>query len=619
VLTAARAELDKAENKSVFTAAKYVSPGQGLVADHAVLHTTPDGTPQTLEADGHVVLTGNGDGSVRAPRMDAVMNEKGKLKSSHLSGGVRYADEANGRGSHGGSDEAWVNFDREGRAQHVLLTGAVSGEQRGLAATRSLSAARLELELTPDGNRTILQDAQATGSAKVREIALAKAEGKHSSTTTDMAGDTLLAHFEAVNGQAQIKSVHGMGHTLLHQLAEDGTDQTSTGNTLDMAFRPAEAAAAKTAVSGGGKPVKRPTQPIEIASAVQRGGIHVLRTLPPKPGASAEVQRASGDVETYDGDTDRVTLRGQAQVEDSTGSVYAEQVTLERASGDATASGGVRTTYLQARAEASGKSDSGNDDPTHVLADHASFQHDLGTAFFYGTPAKPARMWQATSQVQAPLLKVHQTEKKLIARGENTGDAVVVHAVMLTSSAKPEDNAAKPGAAPKSSKAPSLVHIASRVMVYSDLTRQVELTGKVRVEDSDGVMTADQALVYLTPAADGARQPKPVSAPQNGFLGGQVERIVATGNVQVDQPGRRAEGQQLVYTADDKTFVMTGTKSAPPKMISEGRGTDTPGTVAGTSLRFRSGDDSVLVTGGDGQTGPQRVKTETRVKADNKR
>ena len=42
----------------------------------------------------------------------------------------------------------------------------------------------------------------------------------------------------------------------------------------------------------------------------------------------------------------------------------------------------------------------------------------------------------------------------------------------------------------------------------------------------------------------------------------QVERIVAHGGVQLEQPGRKGTGSQLVYTAQDSRFVLTGTSSA---------------------------------------------------------
>ena len=93
------------------------------------------------------------------------------------------------------------------------------------------------------------------------------------------------------------------------------------------------------------------------------------------------------------------------------------------------------------------------------------------------------------------------------------------------------------------------------------------------------------------------------------MLGGEVERIVATGQVDITQPGRHATGERLVYTAGDQMFVLTGTKATLPKVVDAQQGTAT-----GASLRFHSGDDSVVISGdGEGASG-ERPRTETKVK-----
>lgn len=96
-------------------------------------------------------------------------------------------------------------------------------------------------------------------------------------------------------------------------------------------------------------------------------------------------------------------------------------------------------------------------------------------------------------------------------------------------------------------------------------------------------------------------------------MGGGVERVVATGHIEIDQQGRRATGDRVVYTASDGMFVMTGTAAAPPRIVD-----DTRGTITGTSLRFHAGDESVMVSNGasKGVESKQRVRTETRVKKD---
>jgi lipopolysaccharide export system protein LptA len=77
--------------------------------------------------------------------------------------------------------------------------------------------------------------------------------------------------------------------------------------------------------------------------------------------------------------------------------------------------------------------------------------------------------------------------------------------------------------------------------------------------------------------------------------------MVAKGDVIVQQPSRRAEGQNLVYTASDDKFVLTG---GPPSIFDAERG-----KITGVSLTFFRADDRVLVEG----EASTPVVTQTRV------
>ena len=70
--------------------------------------------------------------------------------------------------------------------------------------------------------------------------------------------------------------------------------------------------------------------------------------------------------------------------------------------------------------------------------------------------------------------------------------------------------------------------------------------------------------------ADGAKVGP--AAGGSGFMGGNVERVVATGHIEMDQPGRHATGERLVYTASDGMYVLTGTPTALPKVVDVSRG-----------------------------------------------
>jgi lipopolysaccharide export system protein LptA len=164
-----------------------------------------------------------------------------------------------------------------------------------------------------------------------------------------------------------------------------------------------------------------------------------------------------------------------------------------------------------------------------------------------------------------------------------------------------------------------VIRVASRELVYSDVARKAEFTGGVEVESREGSMRGQQAVVYLQPAAVGKGsspsggktdrvKTDPASA-GSGFMAGSVERMVVSGPIEMEQPARRATGEQLVYTASDGLFVLTGTPAALPKVVDDQRG-----TVTGTSLRFHSGDDNIVVSNGGENGSGQRVRTETRVK-----
>jgi lipopolysaccharide export system protein LptA len=216
---------------------------------------------------------------------------------------------------------------------------------------------------------------------------------------------------------------------------------------------------------------------------------------------------------------------------------------------------------------------------------------------------------------------------KLIAHGDATGSAgqvrtILVHAAGLQPSpdklgtAKPrsaktgkpmfcsaKSESTKPPAE-KSQRLPSVVRITSGQLIYSGDRRQAEFTGGVRAETLDGTIRAAQATAFLQPEAKGIA----ASAQASPQFAGKVERMIATGQIQIDQPGLRATGGRLVYTAADGLFVLTGDGKSPPKLVDS-----ECGTITGAALQFHTGDESVEVTSvepGGAESG-QRVRAET--------
>ncbi|WP_263365115.1 LptA/OstA family protein [Edaphobacter bradus] len=614
VLTAARAELDRLNHSAVLTQAKYVSvgaAGQTAEAQHVVVHTRNDGSAERVEAQGAVTLVSANTGHVVAERADVLLNEQSRLQSGRMFGGVKYVEEDAQRKAQGEAKEARGTFDAQGRIKQVVLSGAVALHERESVAAkqaddakplwseRELQAETVELALASDeAGRSLLKDAKASGDARLSVIDPAKKGNGTSSGTTSsaMAGDVLTAHFVKGDGRQRLSEVHGDGHTALKQVGETGVEDTSSGDSLEVKFKDAAqagrgraAAAGSAGVQGGG----------QIASAVQQGNVVLTRRPVAKAGESPDPQRATAKRAAYDGDTQTMTLTGGIALSDNGGVLWADHATMERVSGDATVEGGVKASYRQ----------SAQGEVVHVMAQRAELKKAANEALFYGAAEQPARLWQGGSQVEAPVLEFSQKAKRLVAHGAGQGAPMAVHTVLVSSGTPAQTKAPATmvkSVAPAGLRGPSVVRIASREMTYSDEKREADFTGGVLVESADGRMHGQQAVAHLQPVD---AKMAGAAAGKDGLLGGSVERVVVTGQIRMEQPGRSATGERLVYTAADGMFVLTGGPGTPPKVVDETRG-----TVTGTELRFHTGDESIVISNGEDNGSGQRVHTETRVK-----
>jgi lipopolysaccharide export system protein LptA len=245
---------------------------------------------------------------------------------------------------------------------------------------------------------------------------------------------------------------------------------------------------------------------------------------------------------------------------------------------------------------------------THALAQEAVLHKTAQTMELKGTDAAPARMWQGASQVEAANLLLDRGKDSMQAwPAAPTG---VVRSV-FASAANPAGGGGSAtavkaqkgaGAALSSEKA---VRVTSARLDYSGVSHEAVFTGGVVAEGEDGQVRAQRGVAFLTPkqAATGSRQgakgqPDPVAS--------SLEKIVMSGAVKVEQPGRTATGDQLLYTAATGEFVLTGTPGHPPHVVDEKQG-----SITGATLLFRSPDSTIVVAG---EPASRRVHTETTMK-----
>ncbi|MBX6358519.1 MAG: LPS export ABC transporter periplasmic protein LptC [Acidobacterium ailaaui] len=540
-------------------------------ADQAIVYFRKDGSAEKIDARGNVhLITDSGAESV-CQTTTIHLDAKSQPLQALMGGGINFTDHDPLRTMHGNAVEGTLDFGANSTLKHAQFRNAVSFvEQQKLvddpngSTTRQIQATKLDVDFAPGPDKSaVAQKALATGSAVATFRSI---PSKGSEQNTVVSGDQLLATLE---GGRTVRQLDGTGNTKIVDTAKDGTVNTTSGDTLHMTFANMAKAHAETQRQKRAAQKDHDMENAGIETAIQEGHV-VLTQVPPKSKKDASVLHASALRAEYHAADQVVHLIGNPHVNNGEIDLTAQVIDYHRDSGDATATGSVKATDLQTNGKQQAQGAMlGGQGLTHILADQAELHHASGDSIFRGN----ARMWQQTgNMVSAPVLVLSQSQQTLKAYGE-AGEIAPVNTAIAS--------------AMGSKKQQGVVRVRSRMLVYSDKERRGDFTGDVVAIAPDGTIRADRAQFFLEPA-----EKKPSGSTQQSQQS-QIEKIVATGHVLLTQPGRKGEGEQLVYTAADGRYVLTGTSSNPPYIVDAAQGTTT-----GAALIFNDQDDSVEVSGG---------------------
>jgi lipopolysaccharide export system protein LptA len=381
-------------------------------------------------------------------------------------------------------------------------------------------------------------------------------------------------------------------------VSPSGVTQSSKGDNLLLTFAPAQPPAKPEGKSSQAKPDTSTPQPAaQLQSAVQLGNVTLVQQGAANPaGQTPAATTVTAQRAAYDAATQVVQLSGSPRVQQTGGELSANLIEVSRTSGNADASGSVKATYHQTNGQQNMVFTGAG--PVHVVADHAHLDHATDLTTFFGKTGEPARLWQASDSVAAPVLELSRPHATLSAHGPG-GEAAAVNAVFTGSPSNSPGTAGAKTAIPRANpppRTPSVVRLQSRTLFYAESDHKAVFSGGVVAQTSSGLLHANFMDVYFAPAAGAQPQGKPSTS-------GQVSEIVARGAVELQQPGRKGTGEELTYTAADGKFLLTGSSAAPPRLTDQTRG-----TVTGNALIFNDRDDSVVVSGG-----ASKAVTQTRV------
>jgi len=212
-----------------------------------------------------------------------------------------------------------------------------------------------------------------------------------------------------------------------------------------------------------------------------------------------------------------------------------------------------------------------------------------------------ARLWQDANIIEAPSIQFDRDRRFLVAQGTAAQPVSTVlvqaklnHAENAQSQPSSEEERRKKTKSEEKSGKNSPLTITSARLTYADAESLAHYDGGVVAKGPSFTASSSTMEAHLVPRGQ-------TSSNQLLAGPGRLDHLVATGNVAIQQPTRRAEGQTLVYTASDDKFVLTG---GPPSIFDAERG-----KITGVSLTFFRADDRVLVEG----EASTPVVTQTRV------
>jgi lipopolysaccharide export system protein LptA len=526
----------------------------------------------------------------RANRAEFLLAGKGDLlRTATLTGSVHF-EQTGPQPLQGDAGRVILDFAGRNQLQKVHAVDSVRLTQNAAnkPAARNIAAVSQDFELSASGvdftvaDGHILQHAVTSGAgqivlAQAPETARASAQTSPAQRTVVTAGQFQAQFASDGGGRNHLANVHGAPNSRIVSSTPGQPDRVSTSDSVDAAFLP----------QGG------------IDFITQQG--HIVYTDGQQPDKRLQAWADSG---RYTPTDQMLVLSGSPRIANGGMATTAKAIHINRSTGDALADGGVKSTYSELKEQPDGAL-LASSSPIHVTASTMTAHNTPGVVRYSGN----ARLWQDANIIEAPTIQFDRDRRFVTAQGSPTQPAqtILVQAEKRVPAGSANGDKDKGGNHPETGKisrtkphnAPSLaasspVAITAAKLTYADSERRVHYEGGVVAKGADFTASANTVDAYLLSRSQTA-------SPQ-GFAGpGQLDHMVAQENVVIQQANRRADGQKLVYTVADDSFVLTG---GPPSIFDAEQG-----KITGVSLTFFRRDDRVLVEGGTSTP----VVTQTRV------
>ena len=549
---------------------RLVRSGGSLRADHATFYLGAENHVERVLATGNVAtetrsmnLGSNGGQSSqfesRADQAEFLLPGGDELlHTAILTGNVQF-EEAGGQNIDGEAGRVVFDFAGQNELQkvHALESARLWQKMTRESGGPGKDSGSQSFELTApvidfmlaDGR--LLRQATTSGEARITIAQDQQSSGLRPSPPqrTVVTAGRFVADFAESEGKSRLATVHGAPQARITNSIPGEPDRVSTSDVIDAAFFP----------QGG------------IESITQKGSLVYSDNLPRE-----KRLEAWADSGRYTPADQMLVLSGSPRVVNGGMATTANTIRINRATEDAVAEGDVKSTYSELKEQPDGALLAASS-PIHVTARTMTAHNSPSEATYTGT----ARLWQDSNVIEAPTIQFDRDRRSVTAEGTSTRPVRTI----LTQGEKSPDS-------PTSSRPPdkksalgrsSPISITAKRVRYVDSERQVHYEGGVFAHGTDFTASAKTADAFLKARSE-------TSSSQSLAGPGQLDHMVAEGDVLIQQPKRQARGQTLTYTAAEDKFVLTG---GPPSIFDAEQG-----KITGVSLTFFRRDDRVLVEGG---------------------
>jgi lipopolysaccharide export system protein LptA len=496
-----------------------------------------------LSGDVHFERTGTQPMRGNAGRLSFDFSRQNEIKSIHAENGVRLTELASSADS--SKTKNAISQDFEITAPTVDFAVA-----HGRVLQRAVTSGKSQIVISSAENSAAQNSVSNKAQAPQRTVITA---GKFD------------AKFEQVpGGTNRLASIHGAPEAKIVSSTLGQPDRISTSDNVDANF-----------LAQGG-----------IESVTQQG--HVAYT---DAQAAGKQTQAWADRARYTPGDQMLVLTGKPRVAQPSMTTTATTIRINRLTGEANADGEVKSTYNQLKEQPQGAL-LASSSPIHVTAENMVAHSKPAVAIYTGN----ARLWQEANIVEAPSIQFDRDCRCLTAEGSQKQPVAttIVQADKVQTERAQTEKAGIQNTSPQKSGRSTSIFLTGTSLFYDDDTRKLHYDGGVTAKGVDFTASAKTMDLYLKSRSNIAAQPN-TSAPA------QLDRIVARDDVIIQEPGRRATGQSLLYETVLDKFTLTG---GPPSIFDAERG-----KITGVSLTFFRRDDRVLVEG----KASTPVVTQTRV------